>query len=643
MNMRLQKHQFSLTFALFIRGFMKKLLLLFAIVISVLGVQAQSFHTEIKNIVQPNNTTIEFDIYIYNTGTDVMYLAGYQAGINFNYAGLANGGTITGSFVAGSSWNPATSSQLTAPMNNPNWNINATSNQIRLIAAIIISKSSCPILPTTGPGIKMGTFRMTNTVPFSSCTKPNFIWGFVTGTGLTKSTAIGYINAATSTTSWATQTSFSYNNQGPQYYVESNPNINPISSPPTNLNAQACYAYYWNGNTVTTSGTYYDTLVNSMGCDSILALNLVITGNGSSLAQTSGSQSVAGNVSFSLNQTDGSTLNYSNSSCQLIAKVSDAPGGNNLGATTAEVTVDGSVQSYLGQPYVARHFNITPTNNGPANVTLYLTQDDFNDYNLANGSWPDLPLSGNNSDPNIGQIRITKVQGALGSGPASVITPTVLWNGNYWELSFPVTSFSQFFIHAANTNNGPLPIRLAEFTGRMESTEDILEWTTSMEAHNDYFVLEHSIDGQSFSFLSKVSSKAVEGNSSTPITYSTINPFPSSGRNYYRLQQVDVNGSKNVVSEVLLLNRTSNAIIASLAPNPCIDKTTLSLDASRNAQYTLLLYNTLGQEVYRSQIEGKAGHQTVDVNLHGFSGGVYVISLRDMRNQELFTQRLIKQ
>ena len=43
------------------------------------------------------------------------------------------------------------------------------------------------------------------------------------------------------------------------------------------LTVQTCNAYTLNGTTYTTSGTYYQTLVNSSGCDSIIELNLTIS------------------------------------------------------------------------------------------------------------------------------------------------------------------------------------------------------------------------------------------------------------------------------------------------------------------------------------------------------------------------------
>ena len=53
--------------------------------------------------------------------------------------------------------------------------------------------------------------------------------------------------------------------------------INTTSS--TVMNETACETYVFNNQTLTQSGTYYDTLVNTLGCDSIITLSLTINTN----------------------------------------------------------------------------------------------------------------------------------------------------------------------------------------------------------------------------------------------------------------------------------------------------------------------------------------------------------------------------
>lgn len=71
--------------------------------------------------------------------------------------------------------------------------------------------------------------------------------------------------------------------------------------------------------------------------------------------------------------------------------MNDGNGGNTLGNVNACVTVLPIVPIFNTQPYLPRYYIITPQNQGPADITLYLTQDDFDDYNAAAGSYPQIP------------------------------------------------------------------------------------------------------------------------------------------------------------------------------------------------------------------------------------------------------------
>lgn len=124
------------------------------------------------------------------------------------------------------------------------------------------------------------------------------------------------------------------------------------------------------------------------------------------------------------------------------------------------VTVDSSVKVFNGTPYVRRHYDITPANNpatATATITLYFTQQDFNDFNAYLGNDNNLPAG---PDDNAGKanLRIYQYHGfsASGlpgsySGSAVIINPDddkIIWNTNAltWEITFDVNGFSGFFL-----------------------------------------------------------------------------------------------------------------------------------------------------------------------------------------------------
>jgi len=197
----------------------KLLVFLILLAFSNIGFAQQLYNCTIQNITLVSPNVMEFDVYIQNTGSATLQLNAFQAGIDFNYIGMAGSGTITGAFVAGSN-------TLPAPQNAPNWNINATSKQIRMLAALVTSSGSAVTLTSTP--LKLGTFRMTNTVPFTTCSTPNFSWSFLTAANKTKTAVTAWVNGGTSPisiTDAAHAAATFANGGGPQHYVQSNPSI----------------------------------------------------------------------------------------------------------------------------------------------------------------------------------------------------------------------------------------------------------------------------------------------------------------------------------------------------------------------------------------------------------------------------------
>lgn len=365
--------------------------------------------------------------------------------------------------------------------------------------------------------------------------------------------------------------------------------------------------------------TYTVTATSSGLCSATSVVNINLTTPSGNVAQTA-----PGYSSQSTQHLDGLTLTYSNNSCDVLATIQDAPGGNVLGATTVDVFVDNSIQQFNGQPYLARHYNITPSNNGPATVTLYFTQADFNAYNAANGNFPDLPTTGTNSDPNIANIRITKVEGVLGVAPATVITPTMNWTGSYWAATFPVSGFSQFFMHAANPGNVPLPVEWVRFNGTAQATGNALVWETATEINNAYFEVEYGVDGIRFEPLAQVKTQAEQGNSVMPLVYNYMHEQVRLGHHYYRLKQVDIDGKVSYSNTIAIQRKGVGTCV--LYPNPSTGEFNLMFKAG----YSRLQVNVfdMSGRLIRSYNKTLAEGQTNwRVHEETLADGVYTVQV----------------
>ena len=155
-----------------------------------------------------------------------------------------------------------------------------------------------------------------------------------------------------------------------------------------------------------------------------------------------------------------------NDGCRLIATLT--PQGLNPvhGILKAKTWNEVAVPVHNGEPFVSRHYEITPGLNAStatAKITLYFTQQEFDDFNEHAASTTNLPASADDTS-GIAKLRIVKYPGISNddsglpgsyTGTPEVIDPVdqdVVWNNSLsrWEVSFDVTGFSGFIVQAAN-------------------------------------------------------------------------------------------------------------------------------------------------------------------------------------------------
>lgn len=114
-----------------------------------------------------------------------------------------------------------------------------------------------------------------------------------------------------------------------------------------------------------------------------------------------------------------------------------------------------------------------------------------------------------------------------------------------------------------------LPVELSKFTAMAEDKNRIrLVWTTAQEINNDRFLIERSANGNGFQ---QVGAVAGASNGQISNEYIFHDTAPLEGLNFYRLRQIDVDGSENL-SEVVSV-RASSAL--SVFPNPGKEELTI--------------------------------------------------------------------
>jgi len=167
------------------------------------------------------------------------------------------------------------------------------------------------------------------------------------------------------------------------------------------------------------------------------------------------------------------------------------------------------------------------------------------------------------------------------------------------------------FTLSSSDPQNPLPIELLSFTANAHDQKVILNWVTSSEKNNDYFVVERSNNGYDFESVFK---KSGAGTSYIINKYSDVDNKPYSGLSYYRLKQVDYDGSATYSKIIAInLNRKSNILVF---PNPVDDM--LHFSSLENVSFDnsiLEIYNTVGQLLIHEKLNiSNESNYTVPIN-----------------------------
>ena len=151
-----------------------------------------------------------------------------------------------------------------------------------------------------------------------------------------------------------------------------------------------------------------------------------------------------------------------------------------------------------------------------------------------------------------------------------------------------------------------LPVVLSSFTATLTSEHVVqLNWSTASEKDNDYFTLERSADGRTFTELTRVKGA---GNSNNLLKYSHVDQHPFSGYTYYRVKQTDYNGQSETFKTVSVkINQTELSNIK-VYPNPFSKTFTAEFDAPAEGEVILQLIGTNGMMIQSERAMINEGH-----------------------------------
>jgi len=178
-----------------------------------------------------------------------------------------------------------------------------------------------------------------------------------------------------------------------------------------------------------------------------------------------------------------------------------------------------------------------------------------------------------------------------------------------------------------------LDVKLGDFTATKQSNETVLlKWNTFSEINNDYFIVEHSTNGRSFTPVGKQFSNGNDGSN-----YSYVHAKPHNGINYYRLRAVDKN-SKATYSSIRKVVFGKTDLILTTFPNPARSSTTLMINTNDDEKLFVKLVDGAGRIVKQQIIIMKG--QLGELDLSGINSGLYII-IAKTENGDQFKNKII--
>jgi len=175
--------------------------------------------------------------------------------------------------------------------------------------------------------------------------------------------------------------------------------------------------------------------------------------------------------------------------------------------------------------------------------------------------------------------------------------------------------------------SGSIPVELASFSANVSGRNVMLNWITATELNNSGFEIERSADNLMWNKIGSVSGK---GTTTEKSYYSFEDNNPVNGKSYYRLKQMDYDGSFEYSNTVEVdVNIPIKFSLEQNYPNPFNPTTSIKYTINSKQNVQLSVYNVLGKEIALLVNEEKpAGNYEFNFDASNLSSGVYFYELR---------------
>lgn len=221
---------------------------------------------------------------------------------------------------------------------------------------------------------------------------------------------------------------------------------------------------------------------------------------------------------------------------------------------------------------------------------------------------------------------------ASGSDPYSLAATTTLSMSGSGATTYYIATGTD-----GTSSFSPLPVTFSYFKAAYTNGNGVLNWQTASEINNSRFEVERSMNGINWETVGQVQG---HGTTQDVNNYTFTDKLAGvvPGVVYYRLKQVDYNGSFSY-SAIRSIKMSANAVVdMQVYPNPATDVLNINYTSSA-ANSMIRIADMNGMEMYSEKIS-ETGNIHRQISLLAYPAGTYFVQV--IANDNLTTNLIIK-
>lgn len=381
---------------------------------------------------------------------------------------------------------------------------------------------------------------------------------------------------------------------------------------------------------VATAGSYVNDVIGigrecyfhqkqAITLDDSLTITVSSTGSLSDLKNYNSlnTQSITNDVSYLMVSSNGGVLKGTG------ATAADIPPNGTAGFDATPISISSRIDrewlitnTNFSDMY-AMKFEVIPTGLDPDDLVLMVDDDgDFTDCGIAAGTG--LYSNGDGSGITI----------SIGSIDVEGVGPAIIPAGG-----------KAFLAIASKDPATVLPVELTSFTVVKDGETNIVSWVTQAEINSSHFNVEKSTDGINWEILEVVQAA---GNSMNEIRYTVVDYDLCASKCYYRLHQVDLDGTSDFSEVVVMENAVEPVTDLIIYPVPVQETAAVEFSALYTGAYNVDIINSTGAKVYDANVVCVEGQNEFNINTSSYAHGVYFLMIRDREGKVINKVRFTK-